>query len=238
MLKLPSPVKIRRSPKAKRLRLAVKPGVIELVIPSGIYEAQALAFWQEHRAWAEGKLAELNEQAKRLCPATGFADLTSLPWRGKETPLSVVEVPGSKIRVTVGDAITIILPVGLGESRNTLALRAFCAYTSRWLHGQVLVLASRHAEAGGWQPRSIRIKRMKTRWGSCGPRNDINLNWLLALAPEAVLEYVVIHELCHISERNHSPAFWSLVAQHCPDYAERRRWLKTQGGGLLHQFSV
>jgi predicted metal-dependent hydrolase len=78
---------------------------------------------------------------------------------------------------------------------------------------------------------------MKTRWGSCGPRNDININWLLAFAPETVLEYVVVHELCHIRERNHSMAFWSLVAKHLSNYAQERRWLHAHGAGLMHRFS-
>ena len=77
---------------------------------------------------------------------------------------------------------------------------------------------------------------MKSRWGSCGPRNDINLNWLLAFAPPAVLEYVVVHELCHIRHRDHSARFWALVAQHLPGWAHERQWLKRQGGELLRRF--
>jgi len=232
-----APIKIRRSSKAKRLRLAVKPGMIELVIPPGAAEAQAMAFLDKHRSWAEAKLLELNDKIQEFQPVAGFASRFSLPWRGKEIPLVIRELPGLRIRVSVDDAVRIDLPVGLGDSRDDVALRAFYAWVRRWLRTQVYVLSERHARQLDLRPREIRVKRMKTRWGSCGPRNDININWLLALVPESVLEYVVVHELCHIAERNHSTAFWGLVARHLPGYAEERRWLTVHGAELMRRFS-
>ena len=233
-----SSLKIRRSVKAKRLRLAVKPGLIELVIPCETGEAQAMAFLDKHRAWAEGKLLELNDRASRIPSVRSFASSSTLPWRGREIPLVIREEQGLKIRVSVGEAVHIALPQGLGDSRDEVALRAFYAWVRRWLRTHVALLAERYALRTAQRPREIRIKRMKTRWGSCGPSNDININWLLALAPESVLEYVVVHELCHISERNHSPAFWSLLARHLPNYAEERRWLKTHGTELMARFHL
>jgi predicted metal-dependent hydrolase len=232
------PIHIRRSAKAKRLRLAVKPGLIELVIPHGTAQALAMAFLDQHRAWAEGKLLELNDRAAKLVPVGSFASSPTLPWRGLDTPLIIREAPGQRVRVHVDDAVHIDLPQGLGEARGEVALRAFYAWVRRWLRTEVAVLAGRHAERCQLHPREIRVKRMKTRWGSCGPRNDININWLLALAPESVLEYVVVHELCHIAQRNHSKAFWSLLARHLPRYAEERRWLKSHGAGLMRRFNL
>ncbi len=232
------PIHIRRSSKAKRLRLAVKPGLIELVVPSGAAEAQALAFLNRHRAWAEAKLQELEAKAGCLPAVAGFASNATLPWRGKELPLLIREAAGLNLRVTVDEAVRISLPEGLGQTRDELALRAFQAWVRPWLRTQVALLAGRHTPRLGLLPRDIRVKAMKTRWGSCGPRNDININWLLALAPESVLEYVVVHELCHILERNHSPAFWSLVAKHLPGYAQERHWLKSHGAELMRRFSL
>ena len=82
-------IKIRRSVKAKHLRLAVKPGLIELVLPRGVAEAQALAFLDKHRAWAEGKLLEMNDRVSRIPPKSQFALSSTLPWRGKEIPLII-----------------------------------------------------------------------------------------------------------------------------------------------------
>lgn len=231
-------VQIRRSSKAKRLRLAVKPGLIELVVPAAVAEAQALAFLNRHRAWAEAKLLELNAKAGQAPTRAGFAAGTTLPWRGKELPLRIREEPGLKLRVAVDEAIHIHLPSGLGINRDEVALRAFQTWTQHWLRAQIIRLTDHHAPRFGLHPRDIRVKAMKTRWGSCGPKCDININWLLALTPESVLEYVVVHEICHIRERNHSPAFWSLVAKHLPGYAKERLWLKSHGGELMRRFSV
>ena len=79
----------------------------------------------------------------------------------------------------------------------------------------------------------ITIRCQKTRWGSCSSKGNLNFNCLLMLCPEEVRDYVVIHELCHRKEMNHSPRFWALVAQACPDYARHRSWLKEHGRSLM-----
>lgn len=78
----------------------------------------------------------------------------------------------------------------------------------------------------------ISIRDQKTRWGSCSGRGNLNFNWRLILAPEEVLDYVVVHELAHRKEMNHSDRFWAQVAAVMPDYRKQRQWLK-QNGDLL-----
>jgi len=78
----------------------------------------------------------------------------------------------------------------------------------------------------------IRIAGPKTRWGSCSSKGTLSFNWKLMLAPPKVLDYVVVHELCHIKEMNHSPRFWKLVEEIMPDYKEYRTWLKENGNTL------
>ena len=79
----------------------------------------------------------------------------------------------------------------------------------------------------------IRIADQKTRWGSCSSRGTISYNWHLILLPKNIFDYVVVHELCHLLEMNHSPRFWSQVEKILPDYRERRNWLKKKGGAYL-----
>lgn len=78
----------------------------------------------------------------------------------------------------------------------------------------------------------IRIAEQKTRWGSCSSKGTLSFNWKLMLAPPKVLDYVVIHEVCHLKEMNHSPRFWKLVEEFMPDYKEYRKWLKENGNTL------
>ena len=79
----------------------------------------------------------------------------------------------------------------------------------------------------------ITIRNQKTRWGSCSADGNLNFNCLLMLVPEAVQDYVVVHELCHRKEMNHSPRFWSEVERVLPDYRESRKWLKEHGNGII-----
>lgn len=76
---------------------------------------------------------------------------------------------------------------------------------------------------------TIRIKNQKTCWGSCSAKGNLNFNWRIMMAPPEISEYLVVHELCHRLEMNHSTAFWKLVEKQIPDYKERRAWLKNYG---------
>lgn len=76
---------------------------------------------------------------------------------------------------------------------------------------------------------TITIRNQKTRWGSCSSKGNLNFNCLLMLMPLEILDYVVVHELCHRKEMNHSPKFWAEVEKVMPDYKERRKWLKENG---------
>lgn len=79
----------------------------------------------------------------------------------------------------------------------------------------------------------ITIRNQKSRWGSCSSKGNLNFNCLLMLTPEKVQDYVVVHELCHRKEMNHSAQFWNEVGQVLPDYRDRRRWLKDNGGSII-----
>lgn len=81
----------------------------------------------------------------------------------------------------------------------------------------------------------ITIRNQKTRWGSCSEKGNLNFNCLLMLAPEDVIDYVVVHELCHRIEMNHSRKFWQEVQQVLPEYEKQKRWLKTHGEKLINR---
>ena len=92
---------------------------------------------------------------------------------------------------------------------------------------------NRHAASMGVTFGQVTIRCQQTRWGSCSSRGNLNFNCLLMLAPEEVLDYVVVHELAHRKQMNHSALFWQEVARECPDYKKSLRWLKDRGGALL-----
>ena len=99
---------------------------------------------------------------------------------------------------------------------------------ARELPPRVLALAARH----GLTVRRITIRSQKSRWGSCSRRGTISLNWRLIQTPVHVSEYILLHELMHLRQMNHSPRFWQEVERVCPDYRMAERWLKEHSGLL------
>ena len=97
----------------------------------------------------------------------------------------------------------------------------------------VSALAEREAERLGVTYRRIRIGGQRTLWGSCSARGTLSFNWRLVLAPPDVVDYVVVHELCHLLVPNHSQSFWSLVERQRPGWREQRAWLREYGPELL-----
>jgi predicted metal-dependent hydrolase len=97
----------------------------------------------------------------------------------------------------------------------------------------VAMLVDEEAPTIGVSPARIQIRDQRSRWGSCSTRGTLSFNWRLVLAPFDVLDYVVVHELCHLREPNHSSRFWRLVERHRPDWRTQRDWLNTHGPELL-----
>ena len=97
----------------------------------------------------------------------------------------------------------------------------------------VSALAEEEAERIGVTFERIRIGGQRTLWGSCSPRGTLSFNWRLVLAPLEVLDYVVVHELCHLRVPNHSPRFWALVERQRPRWCDQRDWLRVYGSELL-----
>ena len=110
------------------------------------------------------------------------------------------------------------------EDIHALADRALKVIPQRVAHFAPIV---------GVTYNGITIRNQRSRWGSCSAKGNLNFNCLLMLTPPEVIDYVVVHELCHRKEMNHSPAFWAEVEKVLPDYKERKKWLKENGSALI-----
>lgn len=229
---------LRRSERAKNTRIVIKPGKIEVVAPPKVSERRIKAFVEAQQDWiraAVKRIADRVQAVPTLAPAH-YADGACIPFQGRQIPLQIKPTTAKTIRIQLHIDTTFIvyLPTGIARQQSSELIRlALIRWMKNQARQQASLLIERHARQFGLFPRSLRIKTQKSRWGSCGPQNDINLNWLLMLAPPSALEYVVVHELCHIKHKNHSKDFWQLVAEHFPDYQQQRRWLKQHGAGLM-----
>lgn len=241
MQEYPFPLQLKRSARAKRLRLIVKVTGAECVMPAAFPEHKAWAFIQQHRDWLAVKY---REAVAGVPPRTFWDDLANghemrLPIQGRSWPLHVTGCTGGRSRLRVAEeSFELYLPERHKPDWKRLGERALFDWARGWLAERAGEWVRHHQGKASLRARDIRIKRMRTRWGSCGARNDINLNWLLTFAPSSVLEYVVVHELCHIRHRDHSVRFWTLVGAHLPAYAAQRSWLKEHGRSLMYRFDV
>ena len=116
------------------------------------------------------------------------------------------------------------------ENRKGLGLRDRREKVIKWYKGQafqkITERANYFSNLTGWKFKSIRITKAESRWGSCSPKGSINFSWKLIMTPLDVIDYVIVHELAHIPEKNHSYRFWNKVSSVLPDYKERRKWLR------------
>jgi len=205
-----------RNARARRYRLRVLgDGSARVTIPRGGSRSEALAFVERNRAWLERQVAEVLAQP-RLSPAWGAG--TEIFFRGERVRLEA----GADGRVRLASAgvtaVTVVLPTGDWRPRVEEGLRRLAA---RELPVRVAELAEQH----GFTVGRVSVRNQRSRWGSCSRRGTISLNWRLVQTPLPVRDYIILHELAHLREMNHSARFWRVVEGLCPDYRAAEEWL-------------
>jgi len=218
-------VEVRRSGRARwaRLEVHLHRGV-RVVLPHLAPASDAEKLVRSKSRWLLRHLVRLERLAK-IVPDRHFISGERLPYLGEELTLEVatgpagVERGGGTLRVS---------------TRHPKSVRAML---EKWYFDQAVpAISCRVAEMAGLHDipiRGIRISRAKTRWGSCSSTGWININWRLMLAPPAILDYLIAHELSHVGHRDHSASFWARVAELHPTYADAERWLKRYGVSLV-----
>lgn len=237
---LPFSYRIRRSQRVSNARIVVKPGQVEVVAPIQIPEHLLHHFVLAKQQWITRAIKKMAASSPRQ---SGFVpDVLKtgekIAFLGQFYPLTLIPSKLKKVKIEFIGAYKVHVPELIAsEQQQTQIREALIRWMKKETKSHVEQYVDLHANKKQLMPRSISIKTQKSRWGSCGIHNDININWLLIMAPPEVLEYVVVHELCHIKVKNHSSKFWTLVAEHLPDYQLRRSWLKKEGRSLMMAFS-
>lgn len=217
--------------RARHLRLSLGRDGPRLSKPCWVPMREAEAFAREKRDWLEAQLGELRQQAQTaplpLATGTAFA----IPLRGTATPVSVVA--GTRPRLCAGpDGLQLQLPERAEPERRRMAARAWRSFLDHELRSDVGRLLGIYTSQLGRAPTRLGLRPLRSLWGSLSARGHLSLDLALVLAEPPVLEYVLVHELCHLFEHGHGPRFWSRVHRVLPDYRERQRRLHAVGGEI------
>ncbi len=212
------PYIVRLSKRASRWRLSVNADIVEVVLPEGS-RLSPEKLLRDYAEWILEKRQKLQKRKKRLEKRSlpegqillmGRPMLLEIKQAGLSGRQQVSHLPG-RLQVVAG--------------RNKPA-----SLLQKWLSRQAEAAIYRQVQIRalemGVRPSRLSIRSQRTRWGSCSLKGALSFNWRLIMAPPEVLDYVVVHELAHMKEHNHSKAFWDIVRRYCPDYAKHRTWLK------------
>jgi len=208
--------------KRRTLSLIVESdGSLTVRAPLGMREADIRRLIEEKIDWIQRKQAKARKEAVR---PHQFIDGETLPYLGREVPLCLVR-----------DQRPALILDGRFKLVRSAQSRAESVFEAWYKKQARIVLMERvvfFANKYGFEVTKIRISSARTRWGSCSRKGTLNFTWRLVMAPPDVIDYVVVHELCHLRELNHSPAFWAQVEAILPDYKPKRKWLKVNSTNL------
>jgi predicted metal-dependent hydrolase len=209
---------LRRSPRARRVRVSVESdGAVQVTLPKRAPLRAADEAVRELAPWIERRRRALARAAAEVARTPG-----TVPYL--DTELTLVAQAGRTRVHRRGDML--LVP----ETGRTEALERWYRRAARAEIGPRLDAAVARA---GTSYSALTIRGQRTRWASCSSSGGMSFNWRLLLAPEAVLDYVIEHEVCHLEVMDHSPRFWRLLESRVPDWREHARWLRRYGSTLV-----
>ena len=227
------PYTVKRSSRAKHVRIEVRGKTGLTVVVPGPYNVEELPdLLRKKKRWILDKLAKYGK-GHPLAAEKEIKNGDFIPYLGRH--MKVVERHDPRMADSVKlEKNRLLLNLGSRNSRLNLVVEW-------WYRQQAEILIKKRAaelcSRLGVTYGRLTIRGAKTRWGSCSRKSNLNFNWKLMMAPEPVIDYVIIHELTHLKEMNHSKKFWELVAEHCPQWRKHKRWLKEHEAELAAKLS-
>lgn len=217
---------VRRSDRRRSMQITVdRGGELILSVPTECPTSTMERFVREKRFWVYTRLAE-KEMLHRSKPVKEFVTGEGFPYLGRHYRLLLVasqpvpvKLEAGRLRMRREDAVE-----GQRHLRSWYVERA-----NDWFRRRIKLWAPRV----GKNPASVVVQDLGFRWGSCGKNDRVYFNWKTIMLPPRIIEYVIVHELVHLTEAHHTPAFWMRVERAMPDFAVRKRWLLEKAGELV-----
>lgn len=218
----PIPIEFVRVPRARRYILRVRPdGTLRVTVPRGGSRREAEVFVRRHETW----IARERGRVRVESAPSAWQDGSTILLAGESVRVAV-EARDAGWRVVYGERVVLVRDPGDVRPAIERDLRDLARVV---LLPRLTELAAEHSIRVG----AVSIRNQRSRWGSCARNGNIALNFRLVQMPAPVRDYVLLHELMHIRQQNHSRRFWRLVEAVCPGFRDAERWLRTTGKTLF-----
>ena len=226
---------IRESKRAKTINLRVdaKKG-LELIYPLGVKKPSPKEILKIKEAWILSALDKVQVREETRFERR-YEQGETFPYLGNNLTLNLIQKKrGTTMSIQLTDnTLDISLPPDIEVSDTDAIQYAVESFYRKQAKAYITKRTHEIAEELGFKFNRIVIKHQKTRWGSCSSGNNLNFNLRLMMTSPEAIDYIIIHELCHLTHMNHSKAFWNLVGKHCPSYKHWDKWFKDNSRFLV-----
>ena len=214
---------ITRTKRKKTISILIKDGNVEVKAPFNLKQKEIDSFILKKEKWIKNKI--LFQKSIKKLPKKKFIDGEVFKLLGKDLILKL-NISDTKKTYIKNDYICLDLKNNTKNNKekikNELEL-FFRSFSERILKEKTLI----ESKKMNLKVKEIKVRSYKNRWGSCSSNGNISYNWKLIMAPEGIINYVIIHELCHLIHFNHSSDYWWEVSKEHPNYKESKEWLKS-----------
>jgi predicted metal-dependent hydrolase len=222
------PVEVLKTNRKKSLSIRVNGSNVQVRAPKTISDHRIKKLLEKRTPWIKAKLEEYQQRPQR--DNYRYVDDETFKYLGRSYQLKVSEADLQSVKLYRGKLWVKLNKNNLNDPSKIKQL------LEDWYQSRALSYLAKKtiqiAKQLGRSPSSISVKNYKSRWGSCSNSGAVSYNWRIIQAPIKIIEYIVVHELCHLIEHNHSPKYWQNVERHIPLWKERRNWLKNNGNLL------
>lgn len=215
------PIQVSRTARKKSASIELEGHLVKVTVPQSLSETRVRELISKRSGWIQSKLKEQSKQP--ILKSKEYVSGETFPYLGKNYRLKVHEGIVSSVKLKNGYLNVYVSD----EQKDDATIRCLLEeWYRRHAQTRLTEKTERLAKMIGVAPSSIEVKSFKSRWGSCSSNGSISYNWKIVLAHHRIIDYVVVHELCHLIEHNHSSRYWKEVGKYIPDWRARREWLK------------
>lgn len=223
---------LRRSSRRRTIEIQVRPDSVRVLAPTRVAQSRIDRLVAEKTEWIRGRQQELRLRLPATPPSMELEQGSQLLWLGEWLTLDIAaDQPATRMIISPGS-----IRLALSQRIRKTLTEAVKEQLERCYRDQAQhYFETRVAHWGALMkltPAKVVIRSYRRKWGCCNSRGVVSFNWLLMMAPVEIIDYVIVHELSHLQQMNHSPAFWAVVGQYYPGYSDAKAWLNRSSGQL------